>query len=222
MLQLYRSDQRGRKTVPEKFNTFGIASKQLNSGDDPEPFKKYGWIRTITAHIHVKAPCEQFIYDTTHYLSFTTDKAQAMVYLAGSAKRSFVHCNRDEAEAYLFTLNINPTEMSLLQKGVYRYTFFCNYLRREADPKFSGFLQSLISCDICSNYPGYTHQLLLIDASTYLEDLSTEYPEAYANANRDSEWLVMPADPVIGPNAKGFQSRIPIADFWNVSFFRYL
>ena len=222
MLTLYRADQKWRKTIPEKYNTFGITSKQLNSGDDPEPHRKYGWLATNTNHIHVNDAVGQHIYDTTQYLSFTTDLNKAQVYLGTSRCLSFEQCAKENAEAYLFTLNIEKKDLTAIGQGVYTYSFNCNYDKIKSDPKFYSFVASLTSCEICHNYPGYSHQILLIDAAVHLEDKKATFPDAYSNACRDKEWLVMSADPMVGMNAKGFQSRIPVADFWTVDFYKYL
>ena len=47
-----------------------------------------------------------------------------------------------------------------------------------------------------------------------------EFQIAYENAKRDSEWLLMPLDPM--RDGIGYQSRIAVADFWNIEYFKYL
>jgi len=83
--------------------------------------------------------------------------------------------------------------------------------------------KQFIKCNICFQYPDYNHILLLIDAVKYLSTLEFQDSgiiQAYENAKQDSEWLLMPFDPML--DGVGYQSRIPLADFWNdVEHFQY-
>lgn len=69
----------------------------------------------------------------------------------------------------------------------------------------------------------YEHKLLLINAATYINKLVTKEPElttAFEFAAEDSEWLLIPLDSM--KDGIGFQSRIPVADFWTVEHFKHL
>jgi len=78
-----------------------------------------------------------------------------------------------------------------------------------------------VGCNICSDNKGYIHRLLIIDTKAYLLKLKDSYPDEYSLALIDNDWLLMPCDPMVGMHANGFQSRIPIADFWTVDFYKY-
>jgi len=222
ILTLYRADKRGNKTTPEHYNTDGIISKQINGGD-PEAHKKYGWLKTITSHIHASTSEEKFIYETTQYLSFTTDRAKAAQYLKTWKQLNFVPTDRVNAEGFLFTANIPEDQLETIGKGVFLYRFKCNYDKLISDPKFQNLrLANFVKCKVCNAIEGYTHGLLIIDAKVYLSDMSEDFPEAYSNAKIDNEWLLMPVDPMIDQYPIGYASRIPPADFWTVDFFKYL
>lgn len=220
-MKLYRGDRKGNVTMPEKYPTDGLLTKQINSGDDPEPHRKYGWLNTIANHIHYSTTTEKFIYDTTQYLSFSTDLPIVMKYLSTGKNLEYEPAVKDEAEAYLFTLEIEDASLKQIEEGVYTYEYNCNYNRAITDFKFYTSISFFVRCGICTENPSYRHQLLLINAKDYLEDKQSLYPVEYSNARRDSEWLLMPLDPMIGVHAQGYQSRIPIADFWTVAFFKY-
>jgi hypothetical protein len=68
----------------------------------------------------------------------------------------------------------------------------------------------------------YYHTLLLIDTIAYLSELSVSNLElkiAFENSKRDSEWLIMPLD--LMKDGIGYQSRIPVANFWKVEYFKH-
>jgi hypothetical protein len=221
MLKLYRADFKGNKTMPEKFATDGLLTKQVNSRDHPNPHEKYGWTQTIKNHIRFTNDLEKFIYDTTQYLSFTTDIKRAEAYLASDKNRKYKKSFKDKANAFLFSATIEVSEMIPIGNGVFMFLYPCNYNKTRSDPKFITSLSGLIGCDICSFDKYYKHRLLIIDTKTYLSSFKESYLEEYYSALKDKEWLFMPVDPMIGLNAIGYQSRIPIADFWTVDFFEY-
>jgi len=223
MLNLFRADEKGRKTGAENYAK-GLLTKQVDSHDDPEPHMKYGWLTTIKSHIKPNGSLEQFIYDTTAYLSFTTDINICKSYLATSRKLNFVKTSLEKADAYIFTFQINNGSCRLLESGIYLYSFPCNYGKIATDPKFmlSPMIAPFIKCQLCQINGTTPHHIILIDAVTYLSPLKHIYPEAFINANNSKEWLLLPADPMVGNSYnKGFQSRIPVADCWDVEFYRY-
>lgn len=221
-MKLFRGDTKGNKTMPEKYCTMGIISKQLGSGDDPEPHQKYGWLKTISNHIHPTTKEERFIYDTTQYLSFSSEEKIVMGYLATRNKYHIKPTDRNSADAYLFTIDLSYGTLKRTGNGLFEFFFACDYEKTKNDAKFKSLTGNFCQCDICPANPGYQHRMLVIDAETYLSDKQNEYSEQYANAKRDKEWLLMPADPMMCAPYKGFQSRIPIAKCWNVDFFRQI
>lgn len=222
MLRLYRGTGKYNKTNPNLYNTDGLLTKQVNSGDHPEPHKKYGWVKTITNHIHFKNDEEKFVYDTTQFLSFSSDKNVAMSFIGGKTNRPFESSDRASVEAFLFTAEIGRNDLMEIASGIFLYRYPCNYNKHLDDLKFSGGAAQFCKCNICSSNNSYIHKLLLIDAEKVLFDLQLDYPEEYQKALWDKEWLLMPADPMVDQYGVGFQSRIAIADFWTVDFYKYL
>ncbi len=221
MLKLYRADKKGNKTLPEKYYSDGLLSKQLNSGDNPLPHQKYGWLETIKNHIHYSTDQEKFIYDTTQYLSFTSDLNRAFFFLSTTMKLKYSATDRNSAEAFIFNATIDKLSLKEISEGLFIYSYKCNYNKPKTDPKFQSLLSSFINCNICSTNQDYEHKLLIINAEKYLFRQKEIYPIEYSFASDDKEWLLMPLDPMIGINAIGYQSRIQIADFWTVDFYKY-
>ena len=221
-MKLFRGDTKGNKTLPEKYATDGIFSKQLNSGDDPEPQKKYGWLKTISSHIHPSSVEEKFIYNTTQYLSFSTDREIVMNYLATKQKYTLLSTDRHNADCYLFQFDIPMEILKETGQGTYIFNYSCKYEKTKYDPKFTSHIASMHRCNICSANPSYIHKLLIIDAETFLQDKQDVYHQQYSNAKRDREWLLMPADPMVGQSySVGYQSRIPLSNHWTVDFFKH-
>lgn len=218
-LILYRADRKGNTTLPERFDTDGLLSKQINGGD-PFFYSKYGWLKSIKSHIHHFDSTEAFLYNTTSFLSFSeNENIIRKVYLKGSDSKPYTETTKELAEAYLFKIELEKKQLTQLGKGIYSFKFKCNYDKNEISP----FYFSSIGCNKCSNGQGYHHEILLIDAVEVLSKLvktNSKYKTAYDNSFRDSEWLIMSLDPM--EDGIGFRSRIPVADFWSVEYFKYI
>lgn len=221
-MKLFRGVNKGNKTMPEKYLTDGLLTKQAGSGDDPEPHKKYGPLNTVLHHIQADNDQQKFVYNTTQYLSFSSEKSICLGFLAGEKHLPFAPCSKEEATAYLFTITIDDKDLVKIGNGLYRYSYSCNYNRHTVDPSFYSLSATFCKCNICTQNPGYLHQLLLIDVVTLLAPLKTDYPVHYANAFRDKEWLLMPQDPMMDFTGIGYQSNVVIADFWDVEFYKYI
>ena len=221
-LVLKRADKKGNDTMPEKYHTDGLLTKQLGSNDDPNPHEKYGWLKTIISHIAPDDELQKFIYSTSAFLSFTTEQSIADKYLATRKKLKFIETEKKLAEAYLITARIPKSELKKIGIGLYLYEYSCNYDKVRTNYKYFSFLSDVIGCNICKVNNDYKHRLLVIDAETYLQQIKDEFTKAYSNAINDKEYLLLPLDPMVnGPFKIGFQSRIPLADFWDIDFFRY-
>ncbi|MFA6335278.1 MAG: hypothetical protein WCX48_06950 [Bacteroidales bacterium] len=220
-LNLFRADRKGNKTMPERFATDGLLSKQLNGGN-PLFYQKYGWVKAIKNHIDVTKENESiFLYETSTFLSFSVNKQLVKnVYLKGKNDRTVHRSSFNESEAYIFSTSFNFEKLLNLNDGIYYYDYRCDY-NRFREYIFLPLIGS-IGCNICKQNPNYIHQLLIINASVFLSKLaknSNEYQTAFENTKRDSEWLLIPLDPM--QDGIGYQSRIPVADFWNVEFYKY-
>jgi hypothetical protein len=220
VLTLYRADRKGNQTMPERYYSDGLLTKQLGSGDDPEPHKKYGWLKTVLSHINYGDELSKFIYDTTAFLSFTTEMDNAMYFLTHSYKDKFAATDRNEADGYIFTAQFDCSEMKEIGPGIYLYTYSCNYEKLRTDAKFQTLLPC--GCNICGNSSNARHGLILIDAPRYLHALKDTFPIEYGYSKGDNEWLLLPIDPMLPPYPVGWQSRIQIADFWTVDFYKFI
>jgi len=210
--------------MPEKYYTDGLLTKQVNSGDDPEPHIKYGWLRTVLNHIHADTPESEFIYETTAFLSFTSDKDRAFYFLTEANSKNWSTSDKKDGNAFIFTLHIPMKDLKELSTGVYLLKYKCNYDRTRTDKKFLANIPIPVNCSLCSQLPDYEHEMLVINAPEYLFQFKDEYLIEYSSAVKDSEWLLLPKDPLFDGNtgivSKGWQSRIHIADFWSVDFFK--
>lgn len=221
-LILYRADKKGNDTLPEKYCTDGLFTRQLDSKDHPIPFEKYGWLNTVISHIAPAGEKQEFIYSTSAFLSFTTELSAVEKYLATRKKLKFIETTKKSAEAYKITAQFKQSELKSIGKGLSVYEYSCNYDKVRTNEKYNSFVSDLIDCNICVNNDNYKHRLLIINAIDYLEGIKDKFPQAYTNAMNDKEYLLLPLDPMVnGPYKIGFQSRIPIADFWDIDFYKY-
>lgn len=221
-LNIFRADRKGNETSPERFVTDGLLSKQPNGGD-PLFYQSYGWIKAIKNHIDVTKDKESiFLYETTSFLSFSENEQLVRdVYLKGRNNKTTKISSYTECDAYIFSVEIKYDDLQEIGKGIYFYDYNSNY------DKFRHYisepLRNSIGCNICSKTTNYVHRILILNATDYLSKLlkhSNEFQVAFENAKRDSEWLIMPLDPM--DDGIGYQSRIPVAYFWNVEYFKYL
>ena len=221
-LNIFRADRKGNNTMPERFATDGLLTKQLNGGD-PLFYQNYGWIKAIKSHIDVTNEYESlFLYETTSFLSFSENEQLVKnIYLKGKENILYHNSSHNESDGYVFSASFNPVELHKLYDGIYYYEYKCNY-ERFRDLIFSP-LNSLVGCNICVQNPNYLHRLLIINATVFLSKLtksSNEFLIALENSKRDNEWLLMPLDPMHA--GIGYQSRIAVANFWNVEYFKSL
>ncbi|SFD85681.1 hypothetical protein [Thermophagus xiamenensis] len=211
-LKLFRADKKNNTTRPEKFATDGLLSKQINGGDPL--FFNYGWTKQIKNHIEGV----QNIFETTSFLSFSeNEKLVRNYYLKGNKEKEVESSSFDEAEAYIFSANFEKKQLQEIYDGIYFFEYKCNYQRFK---EYLSFKSAYVGCETCNKIPNYKHRLLIINAVTFLSKLNNKnFNDALKNAQRDAEWLLMPIDPML--DGTGFQSRIPVADFWDVKFFKY-
>lgn len=221
-LNIFRADRKGNKTMPERFSTDGLLSKQLNGGD-PFFYKNYGWVKAIKNHIDKTTDKESiFLYETTSFLSFSENEQLVRdTYLKGKDNKKIIGSSFRDSDAYIFSASFDFEKFQILTDGIYYFDYQCSYDRFKENIFLP--LTYSIGCNICEHNPDYTHRLLIVNAITFLSKLvknSNEYQVAYENAKRDSEWLLMPLD--LMPDGIGYQSRIPVANFWNVEYFKYI
>jgi hypothetical protein len=221
LIKLYRADTKGNNTLPEKYSTDGLLTKQKDGGD-PLFLKNYGWLKSIKSHIHKNDLVEKFLYDTTSFLSFTDNLEIALnKYLPTKEKYGIEKVtSKLEADGFLFTFSFDKQLLKKIGDGVFLIDFQCNY---EKFKNPNSLIDTFTKCNICATGVNYQHNLLLINAPIYLDTLVSLKPElktAFELSSNDNEWLLMPLDPM--KDGIGFQSRIPVADFWTVEYYKHI
>ncbi|MFN8356564.1 MAG: hypothetical protein U0Y10_19075 [Spirosomataceae bacterium] len=115
-------------------------------------------------------------------------------------------------------------------KGVYIYSFECNYNRFKKDEKFaispsSNLLLAAvqqsgkIGCSIC-NTSLKKHKLLVLNLEEFFNSIAQKDIPEYENVMNDKEWLLTSLDFMSNDNGYWYaSSRIPVADFWDVNFY---
>jgi hypothetical protein len=217
---IYRADNKGNITMPEKFCTDGLLTKQINGGN-PLFMEDYGWLNSIKSHIHFENNIGQHIYNTSAFLSFTAKREIAEnIYLQTKNQYKCEKTTFEFADAYLFSFEFDRQNLISVGEGIYLFQFRCNY---EKFKNPTSIHHKFIKCSICVNNAQYIHNIILIDVYSYLIKFSITNPtlkKALENAIRDKEWLILPLD--LMNDGMGFHSRIPVADFWNVEFYKFL
>lgn len=219
LITIYRADTKGNITFPERYPSDGLLTKQTDGGD-PLFFKKYGWLKSIKNHIQFDNFEEKQLYDTTAFLSFTDKLSIAKdKYLPTKNNYRIEPTTFELADAFLFAFTFNKKVLRQICDGLFLVDFKCNY---EKYKRPASIVDSFIKCNICSVNKFYIHKLLLINAPSYLNKLVLKNPEVKAAlefSTEDSEWLIIPLDPM--KDGIGFQSRIPVANFWTVEHFKH-
>lgn len=167
---LYRgdSDPDNLRKLRETIKGGVILSNLCNGGNGREIFSK-NLSTLINTHISVG-------WDKTHFLSFSSNEEVAFNY--ASTNQSFVELDNFDSEWDFALLRFDTSvllENTFLEvgKGIY-VSYFIPYCD-EFQPKY---------------------KVILIDAFSHLKSLSnkiTNLSSAINNAERDSEWLILPA-----------------------------
>lgn len=218
-LQLWRGDKTAKLHVHD-FRTEGIVTKQLLGGD-PDYVRREGLWKAVQHHIVPSCPTERQFCETSSFLSFSANYEAGRRFAKGRTENELIPCADYEEHAVVFEMNLDQiTPLDHLH--VYGFSYSCNYaLARPNSRRFEAIHESqLVRCEFCDLGPEL-HTLILIDTPNFLTANPTmaSKPDALACAKRDAEWLVLPTDYL--PRLQGYQSRIPLADFWHAKLFRF-
>jgi transcription elongation factor Elf1 len=221
---LYRGDKKGNKTLPEKYRTDGLLTKQINSNESPVAFRKYGWLRTLKSHIDPIGIQESFIYNTSQFLSLSSERYVAEKYLATTRNLKFNPAAADnpKVSGYIFIATFEKEKIKKIGNGMYLYKYKCNYEKSRISATFQTLSSLYVSCAICGRSATVEHNLILIDAKTYLSNFKNKYPEAYRLADQDLEWLIIPLDQMVNTPVEAYYSRVAVADFWTTETYIYM
>lgn len=195
---LYRgdSDQFGIRKLKANFKSELILTNLCSGGNGREIFN-VSLGQLIGRHVGTG-------WDTSHFLSFSSEKKTAYYY--GSAGKEYEEVY-DESELWDFTVMTLDTTVLIqssinkIGEGIYSAHFI---------PTNNIFLP--------------TYHIILIDAFSHLQSISSriksDMTAAISNANKDKEWLVLPAAP-FGHQGE-FSGRLDAKCISAKELFRYI
>lgn len=142
-------------------------------------------------------------WDKTHFLSFTESYSSALSFAGASDNKPYVLTDTSNWDAAIITIDTNCFN---LQKQYAPGMFKCTYAlkpNRHCGLELSDTLAYQIPRQLADIYrKGRAVSVLLVDVVSFLNDQSTKgaynHETASNNATRDTEWLVLPLDPVEG------------------------
>lgn len=214
-IKLYRADVKGNKTCPDKFKTDGLLTKQLNGGN-PELIWEQPLLKLISSHVNPNSEEEKTIYNTTSFLSFSENEdIVRYTYLTGLNNDVYNETDYNDANGFIFTIEIEKHNLEFIVEGVYQYNYYCNYEKFKDQVFFP--LRNNIGCSFCKGNPSL-HTLIIVDVVCYLENNGEVGKGVLGNAERDKEWLLLPVDLFV--DSVGYHSRIPVANFLDVKYFK--
>ena len=226
-MKFYRGDNICNKlTEPNLYRFDGLRTKAFGKGD-PAYIEKHGLLDTIRQHINPdkKSNEDQNLYNTTPFISFSTNIDRAFYWLTDKNRFEIEKCKIDFSETrYLFECEIPDSEVIEKGKGIYSFNFICNPSLKTSnflDPILDSalpFMYGTTECPIC-NMSYKFHEIILIDTKVFLHQYKEKekYKGAHILAEEDKEWLILPFDTM---DKNGFKyNRIPRADFWKVKHF---
>lgn len=144
-------------------------------------------------------------WNKTHFLSFSTEKQRAFYY--GSNIRKYYEVY-DENETWDFVI----------------LTFDTTFLIRDSIMEIGVGIYSAQFIPDCKEFSP-TYKVILIDAFSYLKNIvsksSFELDRAIANADKDKEWLILPASPFDNDKKEEFTSKFDAHCITEKRVYRY-
>ena len=216
---LFRGDFFGNSTKPERYRNSGLLTKQMNSGD-PAYIEKNGLLRSIEEHI---APIDKNnFYNKSCYLSFSSERQISEYYCSYGKIEELKKCEDHTETHYIFVMHIDKCQLIKRDdlNGIYSFTYDCNVNLKSPDsPNPLDLSAQKKECEFCLESKTKKHSFILINAVQYLETNKhlCKDDNSLSNAKRDFEWLVFPTDYLY--SSKGYASRIPRSDFWNIEHY---
>lgn len=188
---LYRGDadsqkKRGlRSCYPG--SSYSCLRTNLCNGGSGQAIFSLPLVSTVTNHVAVG-------WDKTHYLSFSESRDKALEFASGRSSKRLEPVDGSPWDAALMTLDTDLfTSCAEVTNGVYRCTY--------SGKNIFGSSQLSIAENVArqlNNAPhaGCSVEILVIDVVSFLRTSPNPsrhvVPNAIANAERDSEWLVLP------------------------------
>jgi hypothetical protein len=222
-MRLYRGDNIFNKlTEPGLYRNNGLRSKAFGAGSNPENIEIKGLLETIRCHVKPIFTEDKNYYDVTDYLSFSYSSDRALYWCSDRNTLKLNPSDDYQETRYFFTLDLDDNYLQALGNSMYTYSFSCNPRLKTSDSNneiHKAVFETLYAtevCPLCKNKYN-VHKILLINSYDYLSTHSShsKYDGAIKFAKQDSEWLVLPCDPL----GKHRSARIPRADFWHAELF---
>ncbi|EKD32680.1 MAG: hypothetical protein ACD_77C00002G0003 [uncultured bacterium] len=190
------SDQENERQLKSTFNSGLLLTNLINGGSGREIFSS-SLGQLVNKHIAT-------VWDRTHFLSFTSDERTAFFY--GSNDKAFEDVY-DDKEIWDFsvltfdTLQLIQESVNEIETGIYSAQFH---------PTYKEFMP--------------TYKVILIDALSHLKSIAaktnTELTTIIAKADKDKEWLILPANP-FGYNGE-FTAKLDTHCITDKRVFRYI
>lgn len=194
---LYRgdSDPNSKRQLKSTFNSGLLLTNLISGGNGTEIFNS-SIVQLVNRHIATG-------WDKTHFLSFTTNENVAFHY--GNNDKTFDEVY-DETPNWDFVV----------------FTFDTTNLLQDSIKEISTGIFAAQFLPICKEFlPSY--KMILIDTLTHLKSIANksaiDLTTAVEKAERDSEWLVLPASP-FGHSGE-FTAKFDSACITDKRIFRY-
>src|SRR5260221_10751178 len=195
---LFRGDRDAHnvRQVRENWNRGWLATNLAAGGYGREIFR-LPLVENVRRHVSLG-------WRETHFLSFTSDRGSAERYALGEEAGVLVPlpCDAPEWGTSIFTFDSSRLDQyEQTSTGIYIATFSH---RRAADLPLPKFSMGAIARQLVDDATANTQvRLVVLDVATLLRDAqhrqhSKALVEAIGYAERDAEWLLLPADPFYG------------------------
>lgn len=216
---LYRGDEAGNSTLPNLYRTEGLHTKLINGGN-PAYVSTVGLAESIRVHVSPNSSVERILTSKSSFLSFSSDRKIAAFYSSHGRPDDLVPVDGYGETRYIFALDVGELK-GTADEGVFLSEYDCDYsLVTPNTPTLNGLIGAVgVRCGICADGKK-KHRLLIIDVVSYISSQPTyaNYTDAMRNADRDSEWLVLPVDYV--PRLHGFSAKIHRSSVWSAEHFK--
>jgi hypothetical protein len=228
--EIYRGDSISKGSLVQSYRSAGLLTKLVNGGN-PAYVSKHGLLESVRAHVKANNESEEFFQKRSQFFSFSEKKDVAAFYASSKQPSELTRIRSDDCSEtrYIFTLIIRGMVGIERQKGLYSIQYACDprLIRGDSpldekigyDPLAAMYKVIGLPCEVCGN-KRLGHRLLLIDVVAFLRAVpsAARFAGSLANAKKDSEWLVMPADYV--PHLYGDSARIPRSQIWFAEHYR--
>ena len=216
---LFRGDCRDNGEVIKHFRMAGLHTRLINGGN-PQYVTEVGLLEAIRVHIAPQIS-ERDLQQKSHFISFTSNREKALFYASSGESEKLVECKSYTESRYIFSFDTSQSVIVNEDVGIYTLSYESQPTAIEPDSQSFNDLILFVAFKNELQKKGTTkHTLCLLDVVTYLKAYPQYQtsPEALKNAERDSEWLVLPTDHIEG--LVGYSANIPRSSLWSYQCLR--